>query len=54
MCLLWWQLLALVVLLALTPFRAIGDKLVWSKVRAGLGGKVSHVVGGWVACSTPY
>jgi long-chain acyl-CoA synthetase len=35
------QLFALLVVVALSPLRAVGDKLVWSKVRAGFGGKVS-------------
>ena len=36
------QLVALLLSVLLAPLRAAGDKLVWAKVRAGLGGRVSE------------
>ena len=35
------QLYYAIKLLLLLPFRRLGDKLVWSKIREGLGGRVS-------------
>uniref|UniRef100_I2CP03 Long-chain acyl-CoA synthetase n=1 Tax=Nannochloropsis gaditana (strain CCMP526) TaxID=1093141 RepID=I2CP03_NANGC len=40
------RLLALVLALVLSPLAAVGDKLVWSKVRAGLGGRIKVLVAG--------
>jgi long-chain acyl-CoA synthetase len=37
---------AMLIALVLAPFAAIGDKLVWSKVREGLGGRIKVLVAG--------
>ena len=40
------RLISLVLAVLLTPFAAVGDKLVWSKVRDGLGGRIKVLVAG--------
>ncbi|GAB5036038.1 long-chain-fatty-acid ligase [Nannochloropsis oceanica] len=40
------RLVAFLLAVVLTPLAAVGDKLVWSKVREGLGGKIKVLVAG--------
>jgi long-chain acyl-CoA synthetase len=40
------QLVSKVVVTALAPLNVVGDKLVWSKVKAGFGGKLKTIISG--------
>ena len=42
----WDTLVARAMLFLLTPFQLLGHKLVWSKVRAGFGGRVKVIISG--------
>jgi long-chain acyl-CoA synthetase len=42
----WDEIVARVMLTLLTPFQVLGNKLVWSKVRQGFGGRVKVIISG--------